>query len=449
MASTACTNFEYKFYNGGWGIWKTSLSGGYAGNSNRVAVLRFKTPSISGLFTGTGLSITIPYVRQTQPTSGTLYVKLYTSDPTTSSSICAIPTSSTCDASYAWKDISDRDVHKATFTFTRALEENTIYYLVIGNSGNYMEIGYNSTYDSWYSISLTYTSYTNGSKPTVSITDNGNNTFTISGTLGKSGTNNPLAASTLYFTTNGSKPDTSLSSSSGSTTVYDLGKTSGGTFVKGTFNVPNTSGTSTVKAVVGCAFSYGSPSKITSASAEKAVKYYAAPSKPGKPKLADSSFKNNRLTVKQDWSWEWTAATAANDSSLVKGYRIRFYKNGAQNCIINYYNGNSVSSELTSRDWIYDRGSGDPMPMRAIDQEVVPGDTVKLSVQAYTTNGAGTKLLSGLVASETYTVQNAGVVNVKIDNIWREGQVWIKTGNIWHEAETVNVKIDSNWRESQ
>jgi hypothetical protein len=43
-------------------------------------------------------------------------------------------------------------------------------------------------------------------KPTINIKDHGNNTATISGTLSKSGTNNSVTASTLYYTTNGMAP---------------------------------------------------------------------------------------------------------------------------------------------------------------------------------------------------------------------------------------------------
>ena len=94
MASKVCTNFNYKFYNGGWSDWSANLHGGYASDgsgTDRVAVFRFKTPAIDGLYTNTSLVLTIPYVRQPSAAeSGTLYVKLYTSDPEPDSgAICA------------------------------------------------------------------------------------------------------------------------------------------------------------------------------------------------------------------------------------------------------------------------------------------------------------------------------------------------------------------------
>ena len=80
----------------------------------------------------------------------------------------------------------------------------------------------------------------------------------------------------------------------------------------------------------------------------------------------------------------------------------------------------------------------------------MPGDTVVLAVRPYTKTPAGVCFYN---ANNTYsvaaTVQNAGVVHVKPNGTWKEGQVWVKVAGVWKEAETVNVKVSGAWKESQ
>jgi hypothetical protein len=287
-------------------------------------------------------------------------------------------------------------------------------------------------------FTISRTAATAGSAPTISVVDKGDNRVAISGSLGKNGSYNNIKSAILYYTTDGSDPKTS-----GTRTTKTLTATSGASYTA----YVNLTKACTVRAYVECEFTYNT----TSASGSVSAKYYAKPSNPGKPALAASSFKNGRLTIKQDWGWEWPLATAANANSPVKGYRIRFYVNAAINPIVSYYTGEALSYELADFDWVYDRPAtaGYPMPMRPTDQDLVPGDTFRLSIQAYTVNGAGTKLLSSMITSDLYTVQNAGVVNVKVNNQWVEGQVYVNVNNTWQEAETVNVKANNTWQESQ
>lgn len=298
------------------------------------------------------------------------------------------------------------------------------------------------------SIASGSTVATNGAAPTIYITDNGTNKFTISGTLGKSGSNNAIETATLYYTTDGTNP-----SNSSTRIKVSLTATSAGSYSKSV----TISKACTVKAYVVCEFTYNA----TNASESKAIKYYAKPSNPGKPALAASSFKNNRLTIKQDWGWTWALATAANTDSPITKYRVRFYINDVNTPIIDYYDGKTVRSSLvdnSTTDYAYDRNASSslPMPMKPTAQPlkdntrcIQPGDKVKLSVQAYTTNGAGEKLLSSIVTSDIYTVQNAGVMQIKVGDKWKEGQVYIKVGGNWKEAETVSTKVGGAWKESE
>lgn len=446
MASAACTGLQYKFYNGGWSSWKTSLSGGYAGSSKYVVVLKFTTPGVSGLFTGTGLSITIPYIRQTQSTSGTLYVKLYTSDPTTSSGICAIPTSSTCDASSSWKT-NDRQVHTATFTFTRSLSESTTYYLVIGNSGNYMEIGYSSTYDSWYSINLTYTYYANGTAPTIVITDQGNNICLISGVLGKNGTNNAIKSATLYYTTNGREPD----GGQDWTTKVDLTATSGGAYSK-PISIP--SGCTKIWAVTYCKFEYNT---ISTGHRSAIVKFRYGPI-PGKPTL---SYKKSRLTIKENLTFSWAKPIEDKQNylplSCLKGYRIRLLKNDEEIAIASNSDGKWFDTFETTNKLLhgatFSNGDTNKLIFDPAKFGFAAQDTLKLVVHGLYIDGNNKMKWSGSndgisADSDTYTFENAGIVHAKVAGTWREAQVWVKAAGTWYEAETVNTKV-STWKESQ
>ena len=282
---------------------------------------------------------------------------------------------------------------------------------------------------------------TNGAAPTLNVDDKRNNTVLLSGSVGKNGTNNSIQSVTLYYTTDGTDPK----SSSSPRTAVSLATTSS-SFSK-TINI---SKACKVRAYIICKFKYND----TSVSKEADVTYYVKPGNAGKPKLSDSSFRNGRLTIKQDWGWEWALATAGNTSSPVDRYRVRFYINDKNTQIIDYYDGVTIRSKLvdgSTTDYAYDRNATAslPMPMRPTMQNIKPGDTVKLSVQAYAKNGAGDILASSIMTSDTYTVQNAGIVNVKVAGAWKEGQVYVKANGSWHEAETVNTKVGGTWKESQ
>lgn len=437
MATTACTGIKYKFFNGSWSDWSSTLHYGYAGKSNYLVVLRFKTPKITGSFANTKLSFTIPYVRQAPyatPETGTLYFDLVSSDPTgkaNSTTICSIPNSSTCNESKTWNH-EDFNVHTVSFKISsNNLKADTTYYLKIGASQNYMPIGY-SGYDSKYSISIEYTSYTSIGTGTVSITDNGNNTFTISGTKGSDGTNNKAKSFAL---------------------TWDYDETYSHTTTSGsTINLSGSAASRTVYAKCVTTATYGSN---TTKKASKTIKRYVAPGEPGKPKLATSSFRNNRLTIKQNWTYEWTAAAAGNTYSPVQGYRIRVYKNGQVINGLTTGADSNISINKNATNSYLDREGATNCKI-IFDPNTLgfkPGDIVKIGLHAWALNGAGSKLWSGEGATQIYSnetaVQNAGVVRIKVGQSWKEGQVYIKAGGDWKEAETVQVKTGGKWRESE
>jgi hypothetical protein len=641
MASKiTCIDLKYNFFNGGWSNWSTDLWGGYAGKEKYVAVLAFKVPSVTNSVSNTSLSIRVPYHRQgssgTSDKKGTLYVKLYTSDPTgkyMTTGICDIPTASTCDASYNFEH-SDTALYSTTLTFNKTLKENTTYYLVFGTNTNHLVIGSKNakgTEKDWL-VTLNYTEYTNGSvgKPTIidngnntftlrcsytngtnnklrfgriyyttdgsapttsssyvaisgvtlsvppsaassvvkafaygvfahntvsssvvnrkvlyhkygskpatpTIKDNGNNTATISGTVGSAGWNNAMSSATIYYNVAGTAYTKALSTTSGASysfnitlpssndvviitayvkCVYECNTTTSETataFVKyysaiskpGIFITDNYDNTFTIRginasdginntATTSFAWDYSTsysnsglgiktltiatPSNATrtvyakatatpswsgdsakTSTVSLAVKQYVAPSAPGAPVI---SYSKSRLTIKENWTFTWPAAVQANSSSPMKGYRIRLYKNGA-NIPIKDASGKVLSTirSGSTDDYIYDTEStGTSIIINPVLHNFKAGDTVQLGIYSYTRhglnndrgqmfNGGGTG--AAQVSSSVTTVRNAGIVHVKPNGTWVEGQVYVKVNGAWAEADIVNTNVNGVWKESE
>lgn len=442
----ACTDLKYKFYNGGWSSWKTSLSGGYAGSSSYVTALSFKTPSISKFNKSTSLSITIPFVRQSwASTTGTIYIKLYTSDPTTGSLV--IPTSSTCDASAGW-NTSSTQVQLASFIISStSLKADTSYYLLIGASKNFIEIGYTSSYDSKYDINLNYSTYTDGTAPTIVIADQGNNICLISGVLGKNGTNNAIKSATLYYTTNGKEPN----GGQDWTTKVDLTATSEGAYSK-PISIP--SGCTKIWAVTYCKFEYNT---ISTGHRSASVKFRYGPI-PGKPTL---SYKKSRLTIKENLTFSWAKPIEDKQNylplSCLKGYRIRLLKNDEEIAIASNSDGKWFDTFETTNELLhgatFSNGDTNKLIFDPAKFGFAAQDTLKLVVHGLYIDGNNKMKWSGSndgisADSDTYTFENAGIVHAKVAGTWREAQVWVKAAGTWHEAETVNTKV-STWKESQ
>lgn len=284
---------------------------------------------------------------------------------------------------------------------------------------------------------------------TTTITDNYNNTFTITATKGANGTNN-TAGGPINLKYTYSPP-----SAQADPTQYN------NTYINGNpikLKISGTNATRRVYAISTTTATYGSQKhayvKDASRAAGVAIRQYIAPSNPGTPVL---SYNKSRLTIKEKWTFKWSAATAANTTSPIKGYRIRLYKNG-ETIAIKDSSGKSLSwlRAPNSKDYIYDRdGTSTTITINPVVHGFMPGDTVKLSIFAYTKYGLkndGSKLFSGgggtAVCSAESTVQNAGVILVKHGDNWVEGQVLVKHKDVWVEAEAVLVKHNDSWKES-
>ena len=452
MASKACTSWKARSYQGGWYDWNSNFdskkSDGYCWVSGEsyAHCLSFKTPDVSNFYKSSSLSITIPIIRTSSKfsKSGTLYFKLLSSDPTGGSVNTNLkPSASSNDVAKSWSS-DDQNVHKLTFKISSdALLPDKTYYLTIGGS-KLLGIGYvgYTPSEGYYSAELEYSTWTAAEKGTTTITDNYNNTFTITATVGEEGSNNPAKLTDLKW---------------GYSTSY------GKTYENGKAIAIDLSGTKDrTKAVYASSTTNATYGSDPVATASKSIRRYFAPNKPGKPTIYHEK---NNLTLKEDIVYKWTAATPAvgsdgNTYSPVIGYRIRLYQLKAgttewKNIPIRDVSG-TQKSELKNSEYIYDREVENPttISLRHTVHGFEAGDKVKLSIQAYSrygkeNTGDNSKLLSEVVTSAETTVQNSAVMHAKVGNTWQEGQVHVKVGNTWVEAQSVYVKVGNAWVEAK
>lgn len=270
-------------------------------------------------------------------------------------------------------------------------------------------------------------------KPTIQIKDNGNNSFTISGKNGSSGTNNPTNKLILYYTTNGSTPTTS-------STKVEINV---GASKDYSYTTSITSYGQIVKAIAYC-ISQNGYGNVASSIYTKAMKFYQPPSSPSNIIL---SFKGNKPTLKEQLTFTWNAAEEANEDSPVLGYRIRLRVNdrsitgiNPQNSSANYLDTETLNTSYTLTT--------------ALKNKLKVGDKIKLGLYSYTRNGQDLQLFNGAgtaeaeVFSSEYTIGNNGVLKIKIGDKWKEGQVWIKINGTWKEATGVFIKSNNTWKES-
>lgn len=280
-----------------------------------------------------------------------------------------------------------------------------------------------SSYWKTKSITLKRTWYTSIGKGTISIKDNGNNTFTITGTKGANGENNTASGPNLSW---------------GYTDSYGTTTTSGKAI---TLDTSGTANTRTVYAKNITKATYGSD---TTATTSAKIAQYLAPNAPSNVKI---TYSKSRLTIKENWTVSWTAATAKNTNSPIEGYRIRLFKNGKA-IPLKRSNGTVISTASTDDNY-YDRSTtATTIPVYIKHYDFKPGDKVYARINAYTLDKIGNKKFSSGVNSSTYTVQNAGIIHVKQDGNWKEGQVYVKVSGSWKEAAAVYAKVSGNWKES-
>ena len=271
---------------------------------------------------------------------------------------------------------------------------------------------------------------------TISITDNYNNTFTISGTKGTA-INNPTFGPNLKWSYD---TDTSYANSATNGAAIDL-------------NLFSSGDTRNVNASCNTTATYGAGTTVYTSLPIR--RYFVA--SPGTPSVSIS-----RLTMKKSWTFSWTAPPVISTYSPTLWYLIRLYKNGVQVPIYDS-NGNQLSTEETGSTYYYRLNSAcgsasitNPTATSIVIDPVkngfAVGDTVQVSLFAGSKfgeyNTGGNVYSNTEIKSTVYTVRKAGSVRVKVGNDWKEGQVYVKVGNDWKEAETVYTKVGNDWKES-
>jgi uncharacterized protein YcfL len=427
----------------------------------------FKFTDISNFVSATKLDIQIPLIRSgSNPAKkGTLYIKMFTTDMETANFGNDFkPTANNCVASASWAS-SNYAAFSCTFSIGADklkdfnIRNNTYIYITVGGN-NLIQIGSpGCTPDNdWWSATLSYSAYTPVGKPSITITDNYDNSFTITATKGADGTNNPVTGlDNLYW---------DYTESYDSEYTYTSGEPI-------SLTLSGTENTRTVYAKARSVATYGPSQEDT---ANEAINQYIAPSTPGTPTI---NYTKSRLTIKEPWTAKWRAATAANTNSPIIGYRIYLFKKDTVLTSIHIKDsaGNQISADAadeikvgsnTYRYYYYDTESIDCEYTIYPEHMFAPGDTVKVGIKAYTKNGKGTKLFSTdgqgyalpVFSTANYPVQNAGIVKVNTGTpakpVWAEGQVKVYTAKAgkpnefeWKEAEMVKVYNGSTWDDSK
>lgn len=342
----------------------------------------------------------------------------------------------------------------------------------IGGDGEWWET---FTRTPWY-----WYDNTAGSAP--KITDGENNKFSITGYSGTAGSNNSITETKLQYKFGSGSWNTATGNSLSATSIT----------AKATESSQKISARTRYK----CTRGGDDDHYIYSETAELNVKNYQSPSSPSNVTI---NYTKNRFTIKENWVITWDRSTATNDSSQVEGYRIRVLKNGST-IRLKDSSGTILATETSpgNKDYCYDfedpavtiakyyvaddneknsiipadevasydfNGNGridigDSVLAKTnnldrtfiidpIQNEFAPGDTVKIRLFAYSRNGLGAQQWSSDVYSNELTVQNAGIMRVKVGGSWKEGQVHVKVNGAWKEAEVVEVKTSAGWKESE
>jgi hypothetical protein len=319
--------------------------------------------------------------------------------------------------------------------------------------------------------------WTSITKGDISITDNGNNTFTVSGKNGKGGFNNALNSGTL---------NTVLGIEGVSFSLVDVstndplaGKTDEDDFSR-TYRISDPddkigdAGVIKVTSTITNVPSQSADGTVVDKD-EKVIKFYKVPNPPtsiwyvsnGKSSASDGTFKPR---LKDELSWRWTGASPGNKSSSITGYKIYIYKNevdaGADGTAF-YLTAPSSEADSSITNEPSDNGtpghkietnltSDTRLNFKFIpkDEGFVNNDKCICRVFSGTTWGDNSIHYSAGRLGECI-LKNGAVVWIKIpkpddpDTLeWKEGTVYIHNGSTWKEAEGVYVHDGSGWEEA-
>jgi hypothetical protein len=285
--------------------------------------------------------------------------------------------------------------------------------------------------------------------PKITVKDNGNNTFTITGTNATDGHNNKATTKfTWSFDTasyNTTMAGTTLSN-------HAIGLTDKTKAIRAVF----------AKAVATPAWS-GDTTRTVQATPSNPteIKHYVVPKDPGIPKL---SFTRHRLTVEEPWTFTWAPSKAWNTNSPVKGYYImlnRCPSGKATSVTANWESVIGLVSSNASNNITINASATNTFTQRQstsctavintpADFGFAAGDSVKIAVRPFTINGTGGSVNdpNNWIESAEELIYEAGVLNVKTNSGWKQGKVFVKTADGWKKAKAVEIKTAEGWKES-
>ena len=229
--------------------------------------------------------------------------------------------------------------------------------------------------------------------------------------------------------------------------------------------------------------------EILSATQVAHIAHYCAPCNAptvvGKPFITPLADNRVNLTAKHPWLFWFPVGEWTNKVSPIAGYRLQLKvdnnsayfsgtvkENTPINTILNasgtaYYcdvtddslDGVYMEAPDPYKEWIWHYILIDPTTIKVNDQPLKGGMNVVMQVKPYAKNGVGSKLLAEnyMMTAETL-VHGSGTVRVKKDgntDSWDECQVWIKledNTDSWIEADGIHVKVadgTDEWAEVQ
>lgn len=248
-------------------------------------------------------------------------------------------------------------------------------------------------------------------KPTITVTDNGDNTFSISASKGTAGSNNGTETLTGYQYSFDN--ETWHNGSSGRIAKYST--------------------------VYGRAWTDGQYWDSDLGTGYATVKYYHKPSSRPTPVI---SFDTKKPTLKSNFTISWDAGSQYGTASYnaIKGYRVRLAKG-------------SNFMQLGSSEEYIETNSAGSISFNILDKgfDITVGDEIHATLQIWSENGKGERLYydsSNPAESNYVTIVNMGVVWLRLGNTWVEGQVWSRDDSTWDECTGLFILDSSAWKES-
>ena len=256
-----------------------------------------------------------------------------------------------------------------------------------------------------------YATAASGSTVNISFTS-GDSVFTLSGKVGKGGTNNAATGCVVYYTTDGTMPSTENG------TNFTISGTQDTTWQKKiSFNSD-----CAVKAVAYTIAPYGN---VAGSVATKHISYYSAPSIPTNLNITYTK----KPTTKAAYTLSWDASTNGYNNEVDK------------------YVGQLLINNVKEYDFVCDSQTRSrTFDFRVLSFKLKKGDVLQFKL--YAQGKSSYNNISSTAQSPTVTVVNAGIIKIKINNSWEEAQVWIKNEGTWTEATEVFVKYNNKWNSS-